>query len=206
MPEMDGYTASKIIRESYNSSKLPIIAMTAHSLQADREKCLNSGMNDFLSKPVNPDQLFSILQKWLKSDVPIKNNLDRDVTQNKAYIMVRDTVPEIDLNDALSRLNGNIDLIVRLLAIFYKDYSGYNIKIKKALENNDFNSAKNLVHSLKGSAGTISAQELHRYSCDLDSYLKQNRKENIKEYLEKFDQAFQKLIESISHLPELKRN
>ena len=70
MPEMDGYEATAQIRKSNNNtlnSKIPIIAMTANAMKGDRDKCLEAGMDDYLSKPVNPDRLADMLKKWLRS-------------------------------------------------------------------------------------------------------------------------------------------
>jgi signal transduction histidine kinase/DNA-binding response OmpR family regulator/HPt (histidine-containing phosphotransfer) domain-containing protein len=65
MPKIDGYEATRCIRKMSNQSSLPIIAMTAHAMQGDRELCLDSGMNDYISKPINRDQLFNMLKKWI---------------------------------------------------------------------------------------------------------------------------------------------
>ncbi|MCF8373507.1 MAG: response regulator [Bacteroidales bacterium] len=65
MPKMDGLTATRYIRETLKMAKIPIVAMTANAMKGDREKCLDAGMNDYLSKPIKPDELFSILEYWL---------------------------------------------------------------------------------------------------------------------------------------------
>ena len=68
MPEMDGYECTRFIRESLGQTELPIIAMTAHAISSEREKCLKAGMNDFITKPVNPQTLFATLARWIKTD------------------------------------------------------------------------------------------------------------------------------------------
>ena len=66
MPEMDGFTATKLLRSDPRLQKLPIIAMTAHALVEERQRCLDAGMNDHVSKPIDPDNLFSTLMRWAK--------------------------------------------------------------------------------------------------------------------------------------------
>jgi two-component system, sensor histidine kinase and response regulator len=66
MPVLDGYEATRILREEWSADQLPIIAVTAHALQEDRQHCLQVGMNDHLTKPVEQDQLYVCMIKWLK--------------------------------------------------------------------------------------------------------------------------------------------
>ncbi|MEI6062597.1 MAG: response regulator, partial [Bacteroidota bacterium] len=65
MPVMDGLTATRLIREEFQMKKLPIIAMTANAMKGDREKCMSAGMNDYLSKPINPNELFALFEHWI---------------------------------------------------------------------------------------------------------------------------------------------
>ena len=74
MPEMDGFTATKLLRAEPRLHNLPIIAMTAHALVEERERCLDAGMNDHVTKPIDPDVLFATLPRWAK---PHANTLQR---------------------------------------------------------------------------------------------------------------------------------
>jgi PleD family two-component response regulator len=130
MPVMDGYTATRTIREwetklrkegsalSPQSSELPIIAMTAHAMAGDEDKSLQAGMNGHVTKPIDPDQLFSTLQKW------IQPTDKRDFTQKAEVLAAKDAVtqtppdvsaalelpeslPGFNLAEGLQRLQGN---------------------------------------------------------------------------------------------------
>ena len=80
MPIMDGYKATEILRETYSSSDLPIIAMTANALKGDREKSIETGMNDYISKPIDPEILFETLVKWLVGNST--KNIEKPLNEN----------------------------------------------------------------------------------------------------------------------------
>ena len=78
MPLMDGYTATQKIRQGEGASRyvnIPIIALTANAMADDRKKCLDAGMNDYLSKPIDPDKLIAMLKKWILSDNTESTNI-----------------------------------------------------------------------------------------------------------------------------------
>ena len=80
MPIMDGYKATEILRKTYSSSELPIIAMTANALKGDREKSIESGMNDYISKPIDPEILFETLGKWILGNST--KNIEKPLKEN----------------------------------------------------------------------------------------------------------------------------
>ncbi|MGD8498387.1 MAG: response regulator, partial [Chromatiales bacterium] len=108
MPEMDGYDAARRIREDDSLDDLPIIAMTAHAMEGDREKCLNAGMNDYVTKPIDPKQLFDILGKWVK--VEAQQGPSERVAAEPRTETALPTLPGFDTATALARLGGNEQL------------------------------------------------------------------------------------------------
>jgi CheY-like chemotaxis protein len=203
MPVMDGYTATRKIREwetevreqrtedrsqdsalSPQSSELPIIAMTAHAMAGDEDKSLQAGMNGHVTKPIDPDQLFATLQKWIKpsekrvqgqqTEISVEDpESDPAVPQEE---QLPESLPGFDLSDGLKRLQGNKRLYRKLLLSFATDYRGAANDIRIALDANDFEHTHSLVHNLKGLAGNLSATDLQAAAVNLEKLVKGGEK------------------------------
>ena len=205
MPVMDGYTATRKIREwelkaqssklkasgnrrqkigtqslSPKSSELPIIAMTAHAMAGDEDKSLQAGMNGHVAKPIDPDQLFSTLQKWIKpSEKRAKSNRPEvpvERPESDKAVPEEDELPEslpgFDLPAGLERLRGNKRLYRKLLLDFGTNYTGVAGEIHEALDSKDLKQAHSLIHNLKGLAGNLSAIDLQAASVNLEKLVK----------------------------------
>jgi two-component system sensor histidine kinase/response regulator len=181
MPVMDGYTATREIRNLKSEIRnIPIIAMTAHAMAGDEQKSLEAGMNDHVTKPIDPNQLFATLQKWIKPvaeravfqkspvcDTPAAPDQTVAVGEN-----LPESLPGFDLAEGLKRLQGNKRLYRKLLLNFARDYCGGANDIRQALDVNDFPQAHSLVHNLKGMAGNLAATELYAAAMDLEKHVK----------------------------------
>jgi two-component system sensor histidine kinase/response regulator len=204
MPVMDGYTATRTIREwelkaqssklkatepkdknqdpalSPQSSELPIIAMTAHAMAGDEDKSLQAGMNGHVTKPIDPDQLFATLQKWIqpsekraaaqKPVVSVEPSEEDKVVSIEAELP--ESLPGFDLADGLKRLQGNKALYRKLLLNFATDYNEAANEIRESLDANDFERSHSLVHNLKGLAGNLSATELQAAAVNIEKLVK----------------------------------
>jgi CheY-like chemotaxis protein/HPt (histidine-containing phosphotransfer) domain-containing protein len=154
MPEMDGHTATRLLRADARFADLPILAMTAHALTEERQRCLDSGMNDHVSKPIDPDALFATLTRWVKrreGAAPTLPARTRDAADDVA-------LPEIDGVDVaggLKRVAGNRRLYRSLLEQFAEKQAGVAAQIAGALEHGDRAVAERLAHTVKGVAGNI---------------------------------------------------
>jgi CheY-like chemotaxis protein len=159
MPEMDGFTATRLLRSRPDLQELPIIAMTAHALVEERQRCLEVGMNDHVSKPIEPDALFATLMRWAK---PRQAQGAR--TESRAAKPLDDAIfPEIDGVDAaggLRRVAGNKRLYRDLLAQFASKQNEVTSQISAAIESGDNKLAERIVHTVKGVAGNIGLGEL----------------------------------------------
>ncbi|UMQ42706.1 ATP-binding protein [Chryseobacterium sp. Y16C] len=145
MPQMDGYTATQKIREELNLN-LPIIAMTAHALAGEREKCLSRGMNEYISKPVNEDELFKLISGFgLKKD---KNN----GIESKGYTTV---YQYIDLTYMKSISNGDKDFERTVTQQFLDKIPDHVQEMESAYENVDFTIVKLRAHDLKSSVAIM---------------------------------------------------
>ncbi|HMD31427.1 MAG TPA: response regulator [Candidatus Acidoferrales bacterium] len=154
MPVMDGHTATKRLREDERLKDLPIIAMTAHALVAERQRCLDDGMNDYVTKPIDPDALFATLGRWAKpkhaaaAPAPAKPAKPADETP----------LPEIegvDVAGGLRRVAGNKRLYADLLGQFAAKQGDCRAQIAAALDSGDRNSAERIAHTVKGVAGNL---------------------------------------------------
>jgi len=210
MPVMDGYEATRQIRElqlKAQSSKLkaakspdisasnlqpltsntPIIAMTAHAMAGDEQKSLDAGMNGHVTKPIDPDQLFAALQKWIKPvaerAVDLKSlsapegpsAIDPPPELGKAVqneTELPESLPGFDLATGLKRLMGNKRLYRKLLVDFGTKYTETANDIRKALDANDFEQAHSLVHNLKGLAGNLEAGDLQAATVEMEKMVK----------------------------------
>ena len=180
MPVMDGYTATREIRKDKQFKDLPIIAMTAHAMAGDEDKSLEAGMNGHVTKPIDPDQLFSTLQKWIKPCEKRAQVEQSDASAEKPepqkVLPAEDEFPKslsgFDLEDGLKRLQGNKKLYRKLLLSFATDYSTVANEIRQALDAEDFDQAHSLVHNLKGLAGNLAATKLQAAAVNLEKLVK----------------------------------
>jgi CheY-like chemotaxis protein len=186
MPVMDGYTATKEIRNweggmrNKGKAQIPIIAMTAHAMSGDEEKSLAAGMNDHVAKPIDPDQLFAALHKWIRPsekrvqvqqvEVPVEPSASHKAVPTGDELP--EYLPGFDLSDGLKRLQGNKSLYRKLLLNFASDYIAVANEIRQALDAGDFDQAHSLVHNLKGLAGNLAATGLQAAAVNLEKLVR----------------------------------
>jgi PAS domain S-box-containing protein len=155
MPIMDGFEATVRLRRMERFRQLPILAMTANAMAGDREKVLAVGMNDHIAKPVNVQELFRTMAKWITPAQPaaMVEKIDQ------AEVDIPD-VPGIDIEDGLLRTQGNKSLYWKLLKKFAETQQDFIAKYQSAAGVADWPRAERLAHTLKGVAGTIGAHRL----------------------------------------------
>jgi CheY-like chemotaxis protein len=172
MPEMDGFTATRLLRRDPRLQKFPIIAMTAHALVEERQRCLDAGMNDHVSKPIDPDNLFSTLMRWARP------RPKQAVAPNVAPIQTADEVvlPEIagiNLADGLMRVAGNRRLYRDLLGQFADKQGNASAQISAALKGGDQKLAERIAHTVKGVAGNIGISEVQSAAQKLEKAIRE---------------------------------
>jgi signal transduction histidine kinase/CheY-like chemotaxis protein/HPt (histidine-containing phosphotransfer) domain-containing protein len=180
MPVMDGYTATGKLRKDQRFKELPIIAMTAHAMAGDADKSIAAGMSDHVTKPIDPDQLFATLQKWIKpvaerTVVPKSPVRDEPAEPDQTVPLeegLPESLPGFDLTAGLSRLMDNERLYRKLLVDFGVQYAGTAGEIRQALDAKDFNQAHSLVHNLKGLAGNLAATDLQAAAVAMETLVK----------------------------------
>jgi polar amino acid transport system substrate-binding protein len=198
MPIMDGYQATRCIRQMLNQKNLPIIAMTAAALQHDKKLCLEAGMNDHISKPINPDLLIDTLIKWIKPNI-IKPSLPQiDIQTVEASSNLAGILEGFDLTNVLTMLAGDEKTLIRLLYGFKEKFKTEDVKIQTLLANNQLNDAQKCLHTLKGSAGNLGITPLHEASSLLDAQLKNQQYEQAT--LDAWQNTFTNVMALISKL------
>lgn len=135
MPEMDGYTSTGILRDELHSS-IPVLAMTAHAMAGEKEKCLSYGMNDYISKPIKETELYNLILQYLNLDV------DKDVKNNSAVI-------DLDYLHDLSKGNKNFE--TEMIRQFMVQVPEEINSLKVAIDQKDFPAVTSIAHGLKSS-------------------------------------------------------
>ena len=152
MPVMDGYQATRKLRQDPRYSNLPVIAMTANAMVGDKEKCLDAGMNDFIAKPIDVAQLFGTLARWIAPATP--QEMAAVVAHPEAELPV---IAGLKMAEAMRRVGGNAALMRKLLDRFVETQFDAMQRIVAAIENNQLETAIREAHTLKGLAGNIGA-------------------------------------------------
>ena len=169
MPVMDGLMATREIRKQECFKHLPVVAMTANAMASDRRRCLEAGMNDHISKPINPDKLYEVLLKYL----PHIKDACSTAIGHSAHSSNLLPLPGIDTKCGLQRVGQNQALYLEILFKFHERYK--EIKIHPLLTDAlSPEAAKQLVHTLKGLAGSISAEQLVNAAQKFESSLRLN--------------------------------
>jgi PAS domain S-box-containing protein len=195
MPVMDGYEATALIRKDERFRELPIVAMTAHAVSGAKEECLAAGMNDYVSKPIDPALLFSVLNKWIKPGLRKAKAISKKSDNDIAF---PEGLEGIDLEAGLKRVNGNRKLYSQLLLAFAKDYAAVTQDIEDMIKQGDIKKAERLAHTIKGIAGNISADGIQAAAGDLEVALADKNEEVYEKLLTGLDRVLLPVLESIN--------
>jgi len=170
MPQLDGYETARRIRQAENASfnpDIPIIAMTAHAMKGDEEKCLRAGMNGYLVKPINPAALFEAIGKHLSLRVPTPEKMSGTKTKAEP--------PAFDREIALKRAADDENILRQVIAVFLEDAPEQLAALGLAVEQNNMDAVKRRAHALKSAAGSVgaiamftAALEIERLACGED--------------------------------------
>ena len=165
MPEMDGHEATRLIRADGRYQGLPIIAMTAHALLIERERCFASGMNAHIAKPINPSELYSAVADWCRAKV---SHLTAEVasaqTPDDEHSL---RIDGVDTSQGLARTMGDRQLYFKLLRLFVQDQRNVVESIRDSLRKGDANLGERMAHTLKGVSGLIGA-EVHKLAARIE--------------------------------------
>ncbi|KPA17189.1 multi-sensor hybrid histidine kinase [Candidatus Magnetomorum sp. HK-1] len=203
MPIMDGYSATQAIRKlDMDSCNIPIIAMTAHAIKGEREKCFEAGINDYLSKPIDNDALFSVLAKWIEQKERKTSDIPKHNIEDEPLHIEFPNIAGVDIEVGLKRLFGNKAVYKKILFEFHTKHEHTAQKIKNDYANNDIKNCILLSHAVKGVAGNIGAHTLNKIASELEMNFKNKNFDNIANILDSFEEELKKIIQSIYEIKE----
>lgn len=206
MPEMDGYEAVRRIRSNASYDHLPILALTANAMKQEHKVCLEIGMNDVITKPINTAELFRKLDHWLPHSVqealpsvkPVQAPQERSILAK---------LRGVDVDQALHRLDGKVQIYIHILKVFSRDYAHFRQELEEALKSKDKVTAGRLVHTLKGASGNLSAQFLfiaaHELELVLQAQQDEIRMDELREPLDRVTNEIELFIASIAEITNI---
>ncbi|WP_455204480.1 response regulator [Kaarinaea lacus] len=206
MPKMDGYEATRQIRTlEHNSNKnRPIVALTAHAMQGDKDKCIAAGMNDYLTKPVVETQLHAILRRWLNASenerptaAPLANNENEKQLITSDTSDISDTFENVDKNISTSlgqKMGKNFPRIIDKFDLNGKDLI---INMQQGLSSENSDSVAKAAHTLKGSSGTLGATGLAEQCKNLELHAKSADLQDAQQLISKIEALHQTSVQEL---------
>ncbi|WP_300669438.1 response regulator [Desulfoluna sp.] len=188
MPVMDGLEATAMIRDNLAMTDLPIIAMTAHAMQGDRERCLHAGMDDYVSKPIHRERLFEVIAR---------HTVGGAAPHASEPTLVGGCV--LDFDAGIERL-GSVDLYDRVLSRFQEEYLTFPSKLSSLLEDCDLNAVRLEAHSLKGVAANIAADPLSAEAAAMEEMARREDLASARELFPSLDKALSHVLAAIETL------
>jgi len=202
MPEMSGYEASRIIRNSVHGHAIPIIAMTANILAGESMQLQNAGMNDYVPKPIIPTQLYNSLVKWVKPKCVPSQQIEKEDKAISKDLLTDDLLPKelpgINIEAGLERIYDDHHLYKRLLLDFLRNKKEVFTELKKAFDNHDLEQCRQISHTMKGLAGNLGAENLYRQAQYLEREFKNGHYND--DFLQAFEQALKQVMQGLQKL------
>jgi len=211
MPVMGGLEATRELRRDARNKALPIVAMTAHTMVEEIEKCLEAGMNDHVAKPIEPDKLFAVLTariakkrrpKTAKRGPSAKPPAAKapHATKQEGGPILPGKIPGIDVRQGVKRLGGNQEIYKKLLGVFLTSKAGAISEIRATLDIGDSDKAERLAHGLKGVAGNVSANGVYELAKDLEALIKSGERAEIDKAIDRLSPELDRVIESLQSI------
>jgi two-component system sensor histidine kinase/response regulator len=192
MPDMDGMEATAAIRnlEKNSEKHVPILAMTAHAMRGDKERCLASGMDGYISKPIHPAEFFAEIERCVagaRGSNAMTENYQRPGEQ-------------IDRVSLLERVEGDQELLTEMIHLFQEDAPKLLTAMRDALQRGDMAVLERSAHSLKGAVGNLSAKAAGAAAQQLEKDAKNKDAKSAKESLVQVERAVEQLLPALAEL------
>jgi signal transduction histidine kinase/DNA-binding response OmpR family regulator/HPt (histidine-containing phosphotransfer) domain-containing protein len=198
MPEMDGFEATQRIRDPQSivlNHHIPVIAMTAHAMQGDREKCIEAGMNDYIPKPVSADYLAEALDKWLPQETGITNKPTFTGREKRMDPVENtpDTACIFNRVSLLNRMMGDEDLAFMIMRSFLEDVPKQIRNLKFLVDSSDTAGIERQAHTIKGAAANVSGESLSALANEMEKAGKAGDLNLVKNRIDEITAAFEQL-------------
>ncbi len=174
MPVMDGFEATAHIREKEKDTHIPIIAMTAHAMKGDRQRCLEAGMDNYISKPINAKELFNTIEKLSPTISATQTGIEKPLDEEHLPVSEDTEIKEgqceemvFDKEALMEHISGNKKLLKRMIAGFLEDCARMTGEIRQAIDNGDSEALWHAAHGLKGSVSHFSAHSAFQTTQEL---------------------------------------
>jgi CheY-like chemotaxis protein len=199
MPEMDGIEAAERIRqkEVELGRRIPIIALTAHAMPGDRQRCLDAGMDDYLSKPLEPRRVFETIRHWCQPDLP-----GEDLSKQKT-VPLPDPNCILSLEHALPRFSGDREFYLVLLKDFIDTLPEKMAEMQAIFAAADLTQLSYHAHNLKGVAANFSAVQLSRLAAELDQQARAGDRDACERALQSLPETVTRLTELVNQLHQI---
>ena len=212
MPVMDGYTATRKIRENERFKTLPVLAMTANAMAEDKARALENGMNDHIPKPINPQELYRSLLYWITGEEQeatlyspgalVARVDDSTILESGSDAHgLPSEMPGIRIHEGLVRLNGNVTLYLKLLQDLISNYGNCAAEIQQQLTTGKLEAASGLAHKLRGVANNLGAYQAGEAAQAIEERLKAQRSVTTKN-VSALEAAFASLTNSVSRISD----
>ncbi|MDZ7260972.1 MAG: response regulator [candidate division KSB1 bacterium] len=195
MPEMDGFEATRIIRDPQSdvlNHQIPIIAMTAHAMKGDRERCLAAGMNDYISKPIQPEEVLQALERQLSGKSSDESPVSLTPERLEKEVFNR--------SELLERLGGDEEFLKELIEIFLQDVPVQIEKLQQALKDSNATVVERIGHTIKGACANVEARALKEVAFEIEKSGRDRKLDRVYPLVEQLTQDFQRLKSTLSEL------
>ncbi|MEO5600010.1 MAG: response regulator, partial [Cyclobacteriaceae bacterium] len=195
MPVMGGIKATQKIRKLREYQQLPIIAMTADAMVGVKEKCLEVGMTDFITKPINPAQMLETIEKWMAwREMAVKTSSLRRKHQEVKI----PPLDGVDIDDGLNRVGGNTKLYHDLLLKFRDNHSNFIADLTSKLTTGNEEEARRLLHTIKGMSGNLGMTKLYEVCMETEQHLKNTNGAHTTDVIGPLSEEMNKVLASLN--------